>query len=150
MRSLPYFCLRRLRACRIRRRVAFRRPLKQAISVCWREVPCGMVTSKVRRPRVSRSFWGGIITRGDSVVFTPDMRGGLGCLWDGSLCVHSRGLVSCRMSRRLAFARRRILEISWRTALCQMWRGRGALVGDRCCLWGNIAVTTSIAVPSMA
>jgi hypothetical protein len=72
-RALAYFRRRRLRACRMRRRVAILSLLKQSCVACWVVVTMGLRSGRVKIPRLSKSLSGGLGTvRKDSGVLTLD------------------------------------------------------------------------------
>ena len=83
--ALPYFRRRRLRAFQVMRRVVFLNLLKQPWDVCRVVVPVRLGSGRVKRPRVSKSSGGGLMTvRRDIGVLTLDQRDGEGASGGGN------------------------------------------------------------------
>jgi hypothetical protein len=117
-RFLPYLTRRRLRACRMRRRVTLMRPLNQLVRDC--KVGSSWSFSRsflVRKPSLFKSLRSGertvrmgmgvlTLLHRDTCVST------LHVVWVAAECLSVK-----RVRRRIALARRRMLEISCRTDL---------------------------------
>jgi len=111
--ALPYFRRRRLRAWRMRRRVAFLSPLKQSSVACMIVGSVGVVSVRRRTPRESLSLRGGLRTmRRDSGLLTLDHSGREGSAESVSCGVHLYTFVSWLMRLRMDLAWRRMLETS--------------------------------------
>ena len=83
--ALPYFRRRKLRAWRMRRRVAFLSPLKQPCVVGRVVVPMGRGSGRAKTPKVSRFLGGGLrAVRKDSGVAALDHSGREGFSGGGS------------------------------------------------------------------
>ncbi len=116
--ALPYSSRRRLRAWRIRRRVAFPSPLNQSCAACRVVVSIGAVSGRRRIPRESTSLGCGLRTlRRDIGLLTMDQSGRERSTEGDSSRVPFGVVVSCLLRWRMALARRRISETSWRTNL---------------------------------
>ena len=96
----------------------FPEPLETRLGSMWKGAPWRSRSSRLRRLRVSRSLGGRFRTVliDSGVVTLLRMDSGV-LVGDESPCVSSGVMFSILRRRRMAFAPRQILEISWRADL---------------------------------